>query len=84
MEKVIKVIDSQILKTENEISQLKSVINDEIKDYASYAAAFKKIGPKIENLEKLNKIKKLIQSFDNQTVEKPVSKRGRPKKVKCN
>ena len=43
MEKVIKVIDSQILKTENEISQLKSVINDEIKDYASYAAELKKI-----------------------------------------
>jgi len=85
MEKVIKVLNAEIEKLKASIEADKSLIISGLDDIKVYNNALKVIGPKLEALEKLDKVLSFIKQLDdNQIVEKPISKRGRPKKVKCN
>ena len=85
MDKVIKVINSEISKLKESIEKNKSIITGSLDDVNAYANALKVIGPKLKSLENLDRVLSFINNLnESSTLDKPASRRGRPKKVKCN
>lgn len=85
MDKVIKTLNAEISKLKESIEKDKSIITGSLDDVNAYANALKVIGPKLKSLENLDKVLSFINNLNkSSTLDKPASKRGRPRKVKCN
>ena len=85
MDKVLKTVNAEIEKLKASIESDKSLLINGLNDIKEYNNALKLIGPKMGSLEKLYEVQTFINNLNSPKAEpKPASRRGRPRKVKCN
>ena len=84
MDKVISVLEKEILKKQDLLGDLTIMIGDQNSETSDIIRMIRKYEKDLEELDKLDKIKNFINNLKSEPIDsqdnKPKSKRGRPKK----